>query len=130
MSLLAETAVVVGDTDSMPILYRLLLPWAALNVVDQAEGIRGSLSHYLGMLAAAMQRWTEAQQHFADALATNTKTGARPWLAQTQQDFARMLLARGAAGDSRRATELLDQARSTYRELGMKAYEVRAVAGP
>jgi len=55
MSLLAEAAVVVGDADAAPILYRLLLPWAALNVVDQAEGIRGSLSRYLGMLAASMQ---------------------------------------------------------------------------
>jgi DNA-binding SARP family transcriptional activator len=128
MSLLAETAALAGHTDSAPILYRLLLPWAALNVVDQAEGIRGSLSRYLGMLAASLHRWTDAEQHFDKALAMNTSMGARPWLAQTQHDYARILLTRGASGDRRRAGELLDQVRSTYRELGMKSYEASVAA--
>jgi hypothetical protein len=128
MSLLAETAALVGHTDSAPILYRLLLPWAALNVVDQAEGIRGSLSRHLGMPAASLHRWTDAEQHCDRALAMNTSMGARPWLARTQHDYARMLLTRCASGDRRRAGELLDQVRSTYRELGMKSYEASVAA--
>jgi hypothetical protein len=37
MSLLAETSVLVGDTDSAAVLYRLLLPYSAFNAVDWAR---------------------------------------------------------------------------------------------
>jgi len=46
-----------------------------------------------------------------------------PWLAHTQHDYARMLLARG---DDLRGRELLEQALATYRELGMERYAARA----
>jgi tetratricopeptide (TPR) repeat protein len=48
------------------------------------------------------------------------EAGARPWLAHTQDDYARMLLARAGPGDRERAQELLDAALATYRELGME----------
>jgi len=93
---------------------------------------RGSItateSEGSGILAASMQRWSDAEQHFDEALAMNARMGARPWLAQTQHDYARMLLARGASADRSRAGRLLDDARSTYGELGMKAYEASAAA--
>jgi len=57
----------------------------------------------------------------------NERMGARPWLAQTQEDYAGMLLARGDPGDRDRAQELLDQALATYRELGMGPYVARAL---
>jgi hypothetical protein len=126
MSFLAETAVAVDDKDAAAMLYQLIVPWAALNVVDQAEGIRGAASRYLGLLAVSMHRLTDAEGHFDDALAMNTKLGARPWLAQTQEDYAEMLAIRGAPGDSVRAEQLLGEARSTYRELGMTRYETRS----
>lgn len=52
----------------------------------------------------------------------NTRMGARPWLAHTQDDYARMLLDRDRPGDRERAQELLNQALSTYCELGMESY--------
>jgi DNA-binding SARP family transcriptional activator/tetratricopeptide (TPR) repeat protein len=128
MSLLAETSGLLGDTDSAAILYRLLLPWAALNVVDQAEGIRGSLARYLGLLATTTRRSEEAEQHFEDALAMNAQMGARPWLAHTQNDYARMLLARGGPGDRGRAQQLVNAALATYRELSMESYAASASA--
>ena len=125
MSLLAETASLLGDTDAAAVLHGLLLPWAALNVVDQSEGIRGSVSRYLGLLATTLGRFEEAHSHFEDALAMNERMGARPWLAQTQEGYARMLVARGGPGDGERADELLGEALATYRELGMEAYAAR-----
>jgi tetratricopeptide (TPR) repeat protein len=107
MSLLAETSALLGDTASAPILYGLLIPWAGFNAVDHPEGIGGSVSRYLGLLAATMKRWSDAEQHFEDALALNERMGARPWLAHTRNDYARMLVARGAAGDTERAQQLL-----------------------
>ena len=52
MSLLAETAALLSDIDSADALYDELAPWATFNAVDVAEGIRGSVSRYLGLLAA------------------------------------------------------------------------------
>jgi hypothetical protein len=128
MSLLAETAALLGDTDSAAILYRLLHPWAALNAVDQAEGIRGSVARYLGLLATTTQNWDEAEVHFEDALAMNARMGARPWLAHTANDYARMLHARNSRGDRERAQALLGSALETYRELGMDNYAAAATA--
>lgn len=128
MSLLAETSALLGDTESAYVLYELLAPWAALNVADQAEGIRGSLSRYLGMLAATTKRWEQGERRFQDAIAMNTRMGARPWLAHTQYDFAQMLHARDGRGDRERAHALLDAAVATYRELGMESYAVKTAA--
>ncbi|MEA2136090.1 MAG: eukaryotic-like serine/threonine-protein kinase, partial [Solirubrobacteraceae bacterium] len=99
MSFLAEAAGLVGDAGAATVLHELLVPWAGLNVVDQCEGMRGSVSRYLGILAASAQRFEEAERHFEAALATNTRTAALPWLAYSQTDYARMLDARGGAGD-------------------------------
>jgi DNA-binding SARP family transcriptional activator len=120
MSFLAETSALLGDSRSGYVLYRMLLPWAALTVVDMPEGIRGSVSRYLGLLAATGSRWDEAKRHFEDALAANERMGLRPWLALTQADYARMLTARAAPGDRQQADELLAAALATSRELGMR----------
>ena len=105
-----------------------MLPWAALNAADPAEGIRGSVSRYLGMLATTTKRWEDADRHFHDAIAMNARMGARPWLAHTQNDYAQMLLARDGHRDRARAQELLDAAIATYRELGMESYAQKAHA--
>ena len=69
-----------------------------------------------------MERWSDAARHFESTLAMNARMGARPWLAHTQTDYARMLLARGAAGDGEKAQELLSLAQTTYQELGMQTH--------
>jgi tetratricopeptide (TPR) repeat protein len=128
MSLLAETCALLGDADSAAVMHGLLLPWAAFNAVDVGEGFRGSVSRYLALLAMTMECWSDAAQHFENALEMNERMGARPWLAHTQFDFASMLLARDAAGDRGRAGELLTEAISTYEELGMGVWADRARA--
>jgi DNA-binding SARP family transcriptional activator len=122
MSLLAETCAVLGETAAAGVLYRLLLPWAALNVVDVPEGFRGSVSRYLGILATMTNRLEDAERHFEEALTMNQGMGARPWLAHTQHDYARMLVSRGAPGDHERAEKLVDQALAIYHELGMDSH--------
>jgi tetratricopeptide (TPR) repeat protein len=119
---LAEICAALGDQDSAAVLYRQLAPWAMLNTVDLFEGARGSASRYLGLLASAMSRWDDAAQHFEQALVMNQRMGARPWLAHTQHDYARTLIARNDRGDRERANELLDHALATYHELGMHNY--------
>jgi len=123
MSLLAETCALLDESDATPVVYRLLLPWGALNSVDHPEGFRGSVSRYLGLLATMMKRWEDAILHFEVALEMNERMGARPWLAHTQHDYARMLLERSEPGDDERTREFLARALATYRELGMESYE-------
>jgi DNA-binding SARP family transcriptional activator/tetratricopeptide (TPR) repeat protein len=126
LSLLAETCAGLNATTSAPVLYRLLRPWATFNAADPYEGIRGSVSRYLGLLAMSMGRWSDAAQHFEDAVASNARMGLRPWLAYTQQDYARTLLARDEPGNRERAEKLSDSALATYRALGMQSDAVSA----
>src|SRR5262249_33585500 len=126
MSHLAETAAIVGDTDSAAVLYRLLIPWETFNAVDVPEGMRGSVSRYVRLLAATMDQFDDAERHFEQALESNGRMGARPWLALAEEDYARMLRARGRPGDAERGGELLERALETYRELGMQGPLARA----
>ena len=51
----------------------------------------------------------------------NERMGARPWLAHTQHDHARMLDARGGPR-SQAGRRAVAAALATYRELGMESY--------
>jgi tetratricopeptide (TPR) repeat protein len=114
MSFLAEASALSAGHRAA-VLYELLAPWAAHNAADQGEGIRGSVARYAGLLAASMERWDEAAEHFEAALAANARMGTRPWLARTQEDYAAILGER----DPVRAQELFDAACATYDELGV-----------
>ena len=92
--------------------------------MDTEEVSTGAVSRYLGLLAAIAGRFTQAAHHFEDALAMNQTTGALPWIARTQHDYAQLLLARNNAGDSRQVRELLGEARATCRELHIHPYRL------
>src|SRR5206468_12565927 len=94
MADLAEVCAFLGDACRAATLYRLLLPYNGYTVVIGGGSVcYCAASRYLGMLAATMERWEDAAQHFEAALAMNTRMGARPWLAHTQHQYAVMLLA-------------------------------------
>jgi predicted ATPase/class 3 adenylate cyclase/DNA-binding CsgD family transcriptional regulator len=126
---LAEVCAFLGDAARAATLYQLLLPYAGHAVlVGSAVACYGAASRYLGLLATTMARWDEAEQHFKDALAMNTRMGARPWLAHTQHDYATMLLARNRPGDADQAATLLHEALTTAQELDMRALADRLTA--
>ena len=128
MSHLAETSALLADTHSAAILYPLLSPWANLNATDHPEGFRGSVSRYLGMLAATIGNHNDAQRHYELAVANNEKMGARPLLAQTQENYAHLLTSRNKPGDHQHSRDLLDHALTTYHHLGMHAHAARVTA--
>jgi DNA-binding SARP family transcriptional activator len=125
-SVLASACARLDDAERAAPLYEVLLPYSGYNVFAMPEGSLGSASGPLGLLAATMSRWQEATQHFEQAVEMNARMGSRPWVAHTQHDYARMLLARGESEDRARARELLSGARDTYRELGMGPWAQRA----
>jgi DNA-binding CsgD family transcriptional regulator len=129
MVYLSEVCAALGDAARATVLHRLLLPYTGRNIV-LGSGIAccGSADRFLGLLCATMGRWSEAQQHFEEALAMNGRIGARAPRAHTQHDYAAMLLARGEAGDRERAADLLGASLENAREIGMRALEERAAA--
>jgi DNA-binding SARP family transcriptional activator len=122
MGLLAEVAHSRRDRPRAQVLLDQLAPYSSQVAVAYPEISIGSVARYLGLLASMLARWEDAERYFEDALGMNERIGARPWLAHTQEDYARTLLARGRSGDEERAAELLEQAHASYRELGMTSY--------
>jgi class 3 adenylate cyclase/DNA-binding NarL/FixJ family response regulator len=126
---LAEVCVFLQDTARAATLYQLLQPYAGHTVVVGGDVVcYGAASRYLGALAATMARWSEAEQHFAEALVMNARMGASPWLAHTQYQYAVMLLRRNQPGDPAKAVTLLHEALTTARALGMHALAERVNA--
>ncbi|HEV8573309.1 MAG TPA: AAA family ATPase [Dehalococcoidia bacterium] len=128
VTLLSEVCCFVDDKTRATTLYDLLLPYARRNVVIGGQLVcLGPVSRFLALLAATLRRWDDAERHFKDALAMNQRMGARPFVARTQHDYAKMMLARRAPGDRRKAYALLKEALEAAREMGMKSLEERAL---
>ena len=125
-SLLGEVCHVLRDVAHASTLYELLLPYAERNVVCHPGCAIGSVSRYLGLLATLLGGFDDGCRHFEAAIDTNERMGARPWLALTQEEFARLLLERGRPGDREKAHTLLDAAATSYRALGMTGPLARA----
>jgi tetratricopeptide (TPR) repeat protein len=121
LALLAMACQRLGDRRRAAVVYELLLPCAGRLVPTTrlAVGCLGAVSHYLGILAATLGRWEAAAGHLAEAVATNGRAGAVPFLALSRHEHARALRARGAPGDRELAEEQLAQATATARALGL-----------
>jgi class 3 adenylate cyclase/DNA-binding CsgD family transcriptional regulator/tetratricopeptide (TPR) repeat protein len=129
VTFVAEVCIYLGDVEHAALLYRLLKGHAGANVLADSSGpCLGSTDRLLGCLATVMQQWDVAQHHFEAALAMDTKTGWRVWLAHTSYRFAVMLHRRAAAGDAERARALLADALADSTALGMQALTPRIEA--
>jgi tetratricopeptide (TPR) repeat protein len=128
MALLADVAGFLRDASGSEVLYEQLLPYDGRNAVSAPDACIGAVARSLGVLAASIGRYDDAQRHFEDAVAMNMRTGGRPWLAQTQCDYARVLLERGDPGDGDHALELLTACRETAHDLGAEGLLSKAKA--
>jgi class 3 adenylate cyclase/tetratricopeptide (TPR) repeat protein len=120
MAMLTEVCSTVGSRRDAATLLHLLRPHAGRLAAATGSVCHGAVDRFLGMLAAALGRWEESQEHFGAALAVEERIGARPLAARTRYWYARMLLARNAEGDRNRAADLLHGAADTADELGMQ----------
>jgi len=129
VALLSRACNLLRDGHRAATLYEMLLPYAGRNVAPGGfSDYHGSTSHYLGLLAATMERWEEAGEHFKAAVEMNTKMGAKPWVAHSQHDYAAMLLRRDEPGSRKDALELASQALETAQKLGMSALIEKALS--
>jgi tetratricopeptide (TPR) repeat protein len=124
--MLSEVAAGLGDRGRCERLLAELEPEAGLHLHTGPHLLFGCASRPLGLLARALGRFDEAERHFEVALDADTRIGARPWIAETQLEYAALLLERGGSDDRRRAEALLDQASAAAAELGMAAVLQRA----
>ena len=122
--LLAAVAAEVEDAPAAARLHELLRPYAArLAIVAAGLACWGSVSHYLGLLAAALRRPDDARAHFEQAAAVHERIGARPFLAWTWFAHGRML--RTAEGAT-----LVARALATAEDLGMDRLVAKIRDGP
>jgi len=125
MTLLGELCFELGDAARAEILYELLTPLRAVNVVvGVAVVCQGSTERFLGQLAAAAGRPSDARRHFERALLANEALRAPVCLAHTQLDYARTLGDTGAVEGRR--SELVGAAARTAQELELPAVARRA----
>jgi tetratricopeptide (TPR) repeat protein len=124
----AAVAAHLGDTRSARAIEAALRPYAG-QAVPFVPAPTPSVAHHLGLLATTLGRYEEADQHFHDALTIHERIGAPQFVAQTRLERASMLLLRRRGpGDEEQARNLLGQALSTARELGLLNVERRAAA--
>ena len=97
-------------------LYALLLPFADRTAADIDEGDVGSVQRPLGLLAGVLGRADAGAAHLRAAVEHNDAIGYRPWAAWSRLSLGRL------TGDR----ALIDAARATAQELGMRRLEVEA----
>ncbi len=121
MTLLCDACTALRAEAHLDQLYRTLLPYAdVIGVAGIGTVCFGSVSRYLGKLAAAMGRTDEAEGHFKRALAANRALQSPVLVAHTQLDWA------DALGAGARASRLIEEAARTADELGLGAIARRA----
>ncbi|WP_412749866.1 ATP-binding protein [Krasilnikovia sp. M28-CT-15] len=112
--------------------YERLLPYAQQMVVlGGVVSVLGPVALYLGVAAAAQQRWDLAVGHLEDALSLTERLASRPIAARVRAHLGFALRGRGGPGDHDRARTLLADAAEAAAELGLRALHdetVRALA--
>jgi tetratricopeptide (TPR) repeat protein len=120
MSMLSIASINLRDCDRADELYKLSLPGRMhFTIVGYGVMSFGSRARELGNLASLMGRFDEAGEHFDLAIAQNRKTGAAPWVARSQYDYARMLARQRDPAHKGRIRELIADAQQAANLLGM-----------
>jgi DNA-binding SARP family transcriptional activator len=117
MACLASAAARQQDEPQAERLADALEPCAATGIIwAGAAAFFGSAAHWLGVLATTLGRHQQAEQYLATALAFHERLGAAPWVARTNVEQARLLL---ATGNHARALRLLAAAAEITTRCGM-----------
>ena len=110
----------INDVRRAAILYDLLLPYSLHQCVVGGAAIgTGSTLRFLGILATTLSRWEDAVAHFEGALLMNTRIGAVPTVAFTQQEYGVMFMKRAEPGDREKAIHMFDQALAIANDIGL-----------
>jgi class 3 adenylate cyclase len=121
-----SAAAVVGDTERAAALRDLIAPYRGHLAVLGISAFLGTVTHHTGVLSGVLGDWDRAVADLEDAVTDHRDMGARPWVALSRVELARVLAARGATGDAVRAEALTAEAVAVADELGLRAVHGRA----
>jgi class 3 adenylate cyclase/tetratricopeptide (TPR) repeat protein len=107
----------LGLGDRAAELYELLAPFSG-QLASGGAVVYGSIARVLARLATTLERYEQAESHFAAAAEIEERFGAPLFLARTRADWARSLIARGRPEDLVRAQPMIEQAEATARRSG------------
>ena len=124
---LSVVATRLGDKRAAADCAEALNPYADHFVV-MAGVPTGAVHHYLGLLAASLDRLDEADARFAAAVDAHERAGMPRWLARSRLEWARTLANRRGPGDADRARVLLGRVAEHAYELGMAHLDRQAAA--
>jgi DNA-binding CsgD family transcriptional regulator/tetratricopeptide (TPR) repeat protein len=100
LTYITDACTALGDAATAELVYPELEPLTGTNVmIGHLVSCYGAADRYLGMLAATLGEWERAQEHFERAIELNREMGAGTWLAHTQFEYARAMLACGHEDD-------------------------------
>jgi class 3 adenylate cyclase/tetratricopeptide (TPR) repeat protein len=102
----------LGASDRAAELYGLLEPLAGQLVVA-GQLVYESVDWALGELSRTLERYEDAERHFAASVEIEARLGAPLSIARSRVGWARTLIARGRPADLDRATQMLEQAEET-----------------
>lgn len=112
---LTRTAARSGNKALASQLYETLAPLSGRNARMGLVSFLGAVDHHLGSLAVVLDRPDVAITHFTEALERHRSMQARPWIALTAAELARVLRTTGADGHE----DLAEEARRIATELGL-----------
>ncbi|MGH8973221.1 MAG: ATP-binding protein [Acidimicrobiia bacterium] len=125
LSALSQVCGRLEDREAAAVLFEKLRPSSGV-VSHSVVFTLGAIDRYLGLLAATLGRFDEAEAYFRSAARLHEEIGAPAWLARTHLDWGRLLVQRGGPGDTDRPRRLLNQALATALDLGLCTVERRA----
>jgi hypothetical protein len=118
--LVAELAYGLGELDAARSVHDELLRYADRFVVAAGAVLcGGAASRLLGLCALTLGQPDEAVGWLRQAVASNRRVGAAPFVARAQAELATALHRRNQAGDADQARRLLAEAAEAAAELGM-----------
>ena len=98
-------------------LYELLAPFSG-QIAAPPGNVLGTFAWMLGTLAATLERYEQAERHFAAAAEIDEHLGAPLFVARAHAGWARTLILRGRPDDLERARPMLEQAEEAAGRLG------------
>jgi DNA-binding CsgD family transcriptional regulator len=121
LTYIADACAVLGDEATAALVYHELEPLAGTDVmIGQLVAYYGPVDRYLGMLATTLGDWGRAEKHFEDAMARCRQMKTSTWLAHTEYEYARLLIARGS-GEPQAIAALLGEAARLAYQIGLRA---------
>jgi tetratricopeptide (TPR) repeat protein len=121
---LSRACSLLDDSVAAAELYELLLPSQKAMATGQTAWV-GPVTHDLGLLATVLERYDEAEEHFAVAVGVQDRIGAHGMVVHTRLAWARMLLRRSGANDATKTRTLLEEAKAGARDVNIPAIEAR-----